>query len=379
MRACLFLPLLAIAIPVKANGPLPQSTAPIAYLVDLNSGTVLVDRKSGRQVPTASMAKMMTAFVAFEAIKARKISLQTEYKVSGATWTRWNNRGSTMFLKANQKVSVENLLHGVLTLSGNDASVVLAEGISGSETAFAGEMNAAAKRLGMKDSRFGNASGWPDGGKTVSTAQDLSLLAEHIIEDHPQLFEMFFGQRSFRWGNVTQSNRNPLLGAVAGADGMKTGHSSEAGYCLVGTAKQDDRRLLMVIAGLPSAQARIDEARLLMRWGFDNWVEQPLFAPNQMVTNVPVQLGEAMVVPVATTQRIAALSRKGAIERPRISVSYDGPVKAPIRKGQKITELSLLYEGGKVQRFPLVAADSVERANFLGRALNGMRLLAEKL
>ncbi|CAN1516737.1 DacC D-alanyl-D-alanine carboxypeptidase [Sphingomonadaceae bacterium] len=379
MRACLFLPLLAIAIPVKANGPLPQSTAPIAYLVDLNSGTVLVDRKSGRQVPTASMAKMMTAFVAFEAIKARKISLQTEYKVSGATWTRWNNRGSTMFLKANQKVSVENLLHGVLTLSGNDASVVLAEGISGSEAAFAGEMNAAAKRLGMKDSRFGNASGWPDGGKTVSTAQDLSLLAEHIIEDHPQLFEMFFGQRSFRWGNVTQSNRNPLLGAVAGADGMKTGHSSEAGYCLVGTAKQDDRRLLMVIAGLPSAQARIDEARLLMRWGFDNWVERPLFAPNQMVTNVPVQLGEAMVVPVATTQRIAALSRKGAIERPRISVSYDGPVKAPIRKGQKIAELSLLYEGGKVQRFPLVAADSVERANFLGRALNGMRLLAEKL
>lgn len=379
MRACLFLPLLAIAIPVKANGPLPQSTAPIAYLVDLNSGTVLVDRKSGRQVPTASMAKMMTAFVAFEAIKARKISLQTEYKVSGATWTRWNNRGSTMFLKANQKVSVENLLHGVLTLSGNDASVVLAEGISGSEAAFAGEMNAAAKRLGMKDSRFGNASGWPDGGKTVSTAQDLSLLAEHIIEEHPQLFEMFFGQRSFRWGNVAQSNRNPLLGAVAGADGMKTGHSSEAGYCLVGTAKQDDRRLLMVIAGLPSAQARIDEARLLMRWGFDNWVEQPLFAPNQMVTNVPVQLGEAMVVPVATTQRITALSRKGAIERPRISVSYDGPVKAPIRKGQKIAELSLLYEGGKVQRFPLVAADSVERANFLGRALNGMRLLAEKL
>ena len=379
MRACLFLPFLAIAIPVKANGPLPQSTAPIAYLVDLNSGTVLVDRKSGRQVPTASMAKMMTAFVTFEAIKTRKISLQTEYKVSAATWTRWNNRGSTMFLKANQKVSVESLLHGVLTLSGNDASVVLAEGISGSEAAFAGEMNAAARRLGMKDSRFGNASGWPDGGKTVSTAQDLSLLAEHIIEDHPQLFEMFFGQRSFRWDNVAQSNRNPLLGAVAGADGMKTGHSSEAGYCLVGTAKQDDRRLLMVIAGLPSAQARIDEARLLMRWGFDNWVEQPLFAPNQMVTNVPVQLGEAMVVPVATTQRIAALSRKGAIERPRISVSYDGPVKAPIRKGQKIAELSLHYEGGKVQRFPLVAADSVERANFLGRALNGMRLLAEKL
>jgi D-alanyl-D-alanine carboxypeptidase (penicillin-binding protein 5/6) len=325
------------------------------------------------------MAKMMTAFVAFEAIKGRKISLQAEYKVSGATWTRWNNRGSTMFLKANQKVSVENLLHGVLTLSGNDASVVLAEAISGSEAAFAVEMNAAAQRLGMKDSRFGNASGWPDGGKTVSTAQDLSLLAEHIIEDHPQLFEKFFGQRSFRWDNVTQLNRNPLLGAVAGADGMKTGHSSEAGYCLVGTAKQDDRRLLMVIAGLPSAQARIDEARRLMRWGFDNWVEQPLFAPDQMVTNVPVQLGEAMVVPVATTQRIAALSHKGAIERPRISVSYGGPVKASIRKGQKIAELSLLYEGGKVQRFPLVAANTVERAGFLGRALNGMRLLAEKL
>lgn len=379
MRACLFLPLFAVAIPAQANGPGPHSVAPIAYLVDLNSGSVLIDRKSVQQVPPASMAKMMTAYVAFEAIKAGKLTLQTEYQVSRPVWTRWNNRGSTMFLKADQKVSVENLLHGVLTLSGNDASAVLAEGVSGSEAAFVAEMNTAATRLGMKNSRFGNASGWPDGGKTVSTAQDLSRLAEHIIEDHPQLFETFFGRRSFGWSNVTQTNRNPLLGAVEGADGMKTGHSSEAGFCLVGTAKQGDRRLLMVIAGLPTAQARIDEARRLMRWGFEKWVEQPLFAPQQKIIDVPVQMGTAMAVPVVSNQRISALAPAGNSVRPKITVSYEGPVRAPIQKGQKIAELSVKYAGGDVQSFPLVAAVDIDRAGFLGRAWNGVRLLVEKL
>ena len=164
--------------------------------------------------------------------------------------------------------------------------------MAGSEAAFVERMNGEARILGMKDSRFGTANGWPDEGRTFSTAHDLSVLAQRIITDHPALFRQYFGQREFRWGNVTQPNRNPLLGAISGADGMKTGHSDEAGYCLVGTVQQGKRRLLMVIAGLPTQNGRLTEARSFMKWGFDAWDAQPLFQRNKIVATAPVQLGE---------------------------------------------------------------------------------------
>lgn len=382
MRCWLYLSFFVLAsqitVATQASAPRFESAAPIAYLIDLNSGRVLLDKGSDRKVPTASMAKMMTAFVAFEAIKAGKLSADDSFTVRPETWSAWNNRGSTMFLRAKQEVSARNLLHGILTLSGNDASVVLAEAMNGNEQDFAARMNAEARRIGMENSHFGNSNGWPDGGRTVSTARDLALLAERIIEDHPLLFSEYFAQRSFTWNGVTQTNRNPLLGAIAGADGMKTGHSKSAGYCLAGTAKQGNRRLVMVIAGLPSAQARIEEARRLMRWGFENWQERPLFDANQPVSKLPVQLGDKLTVQAVTTQRVGGLATGAGAENWQLTVRYDGPLRAPIRKGQRIATL-VVDDGTHPQNFPLVAAETIERTGFLGRAWNGLRLAMSKL
>lgn len=375
MRILSLLALLFLAQPALADVASFKTQAPIAYLVDAHSGVVLLDKASAKRIPTASMAKMMTAYVAFEAIRAGKLDRKATFTMRPATWAKWNNRGSSMFLRSGQQVSVENLLHGILTLSGNDASVVLAEGISGSEKAFTDEMNATAERLGMKDSRFGTANGWPDRGGTYSTARDLGVLAKRIIEDHPDLFHEFFNQPSFSWNNISQPNRNPLLGAVEGADGMKTGHSNEAGYCLVGTAQRGPRRLIMVVAGLPSMQSRVDEARGMMRWGFDNWQEKPLFNPGQTVTRVPVQLGTGDVVQAVTPHRISMLGLRGDPGAPRLKVRYAAPVKAPLHKGDRIGQLTVYYPDGLRQDFPLVAANDIAAANFFQRAWNGLRSL----
>ncbi len=375
MRLLLPFIMLCVAHPAWADGAMYRTQAPIAYLVDAHSGVVLLDKASDKRIPTASMAKMMTAYIAFEAIKSGRLDRQQKFAVRPQSWVKWNNRGSSMFLKSKQQVSVEDLLHGILTLSGNDASVVLAEGISGSEKAFTAEMNAAAERLGMQDSRFGTANGWPDKGGTFSTARDLGVLAKRIIEDHPHLFREFFSQRSFRWNNIVQSNRNPLLGAVDGADGMKTGHSSEAGYCLVGTAQRGPRRLIMVVAGLPTMQSRVDEARAMMRWGFDNWQEKPLFVEGQQVTKIPVQLGTEAAVEAIAAHKISMLGLKGALAIPRMTMRYTEPLKAPLRRGETVGVLTVHYPDGLQQKFPLVAANDVHKANFIQRAWNGFMSL----
>ncbi|MGL5837036.1 MAG: D-alanyl-D-alanine carboxypeptidase family protein [Sphingorhabdus sp.] len=373
MRCWIAILLTLFAVPARADIPALESEAPIAYLIDISSGRILIDRNSTKRIPTASMAKMMTAYVAFEAMKTGEVKTGTTYSVKADTWQAWNNRGSTMFLKANEKVSVNDLLHGILTLSGNDASIVLAEGMSGSEAAFTGKMNKAAVRLGMADSHFATANGWPDEGRTYSTARDLSRLALGIINDYPRNFRQYFGQTAFRWNDVTQANRNPLLGAIKGADGMKTGHSDEAGYCLVGTAERSGRRLLMVIAGLPTQQARIDEARAIMQWGFDNWQAVPLFDKAKPVAAIATQLGTEPTVRAIALQNISALSPKGQSVKSKLTVRYKGPVKAPIRKGQRIAELIVGYPNGQLQSFPLVAANDVHAAGFFGRAWSGLR------
>lgn len=376
MRLLFSLFVLLSALPLRAGDYKPQ--APIAYLVDAHSGIVLLDTSADKRIPTASMAKLMTAYVAFEAIETGKLDRKAQFTVRHESWAKWNNRGSSMFLKAGQKVSVEDLLHGILTLSGNDAAVVLAGGMAGSEAAFAKEMNVAAERLGMADSRFATANGWPDKGQTFSTARDLGVLAKRIIDDHPELFAEFFARRAFEWDGVKQPNRNPLLGAVDGADGMKTGHSSEAGYCLVGTAQRGQRRLIMVVAGLPTLQSRIDEARSMMNWAFDNWQEQPLFTPGQTVTHIPIQLGKGESVKAVTPHKISMLGLRGSTARPRLVVRYFGPIEAPLRKGERIGQLSVHYPDGLKQTFPLVAANDVEAAGFFGRAWNGLRSLWRK-
>ena len=370
----MFAPIL-LAATAPASPTAYESAAPVAYLIDFSSGAILYSRDADRRIPTASMAKMMTAWVTFEAIKAGKLTTKQTFPVKDATWTKWNNTGSSMFLKVREDVSVANLLHGILTVSGNDASVVLAEGMAGTEAAFAERMTMEAKRLGMKNSRFGTANGWPDSGYTYSTAHDLALLANRIVNDHPELFRQYFGQRSFTWNGVTQANRNPLLGAIAGADGMKTGHSDEAGYCLVGTVKQGKRRLLLVIAGLSTQAARINEARNMMKWGFDAWQSKPLFGRGRTVVDIPVQLGDKSKISLVAPRDLAATLPKGSTNPNSLTVRYNGPVRAPFAKGAELAQLVVKLSDGSKQIMPLVAAESVGTTGFFGRAWNGAKSL----
>lgn len=278
--------LLVVAAPAVASDATPSriaaerqpytTKAPIVMLKDLDSGEILYARGADKRFAPASMAKVMTAYVVLDLIKMGKLNRDTRFTVDEATWQRWSGRkgGSTMFLNPGEKISVDDLLKGLITVSGNDAAATLAVGIDGSETAFVKRMNEVAAKLGMKSSSFGTSNGWPDGGVTKVSAADLITLADRLIRDHPGGYARYFALAKFQHGTspegkpIVQANRNPILGRFVGADGLKTGHTSEAGYSFLGSAKRDGRRLIMVVAGLPSAAARRDEAERLMRWGF---------------------------------------------------------------------------------------------------------------
>lgn len=353
--------------------PQYESAAPIAYMIDMASGAVLVDKDSRRKIPPASMAKMMTTYVAFDLITRGKLKPEQKFIVRPDIWKKWNNTGSTMFLKPNEKVSVKNLLHGVVTLSGNDAAVVLAEGIAGSEAEFIKQMNATAKRIGMKDSQFGTATGWPDEGKTLTTARDLALLGARTIQDFPALYKQYDGQSVFRWNNITQPNRNPILGKIDGADGIKTGHTDEAGYCFTGTAEQYGRRIMIVVAGLGSMNDRAAESVKLLQWGFTAWRAQPLYNAKATVAILPVQLGNDSHIAVVAPRRLGlALPAKDA-PRYKLIVRYRGPISAPFKKGTEVAKLVAKFDDGSEQVMPLVAAHSVAEADFFGRAWNGVK------
>jgi D-alanyl-D-alanine carboxypeptidase (penicillin-binding protein 5/6) len=375
--------LATLASSAIAAAPPFETPAKVAYLVDLSSGAELLAKDADRPMPPASMAKMMTSEVAFELIKSGQLPLSKMCTVRPETWKQWHSAGSTMFLSVNESVSVENLLHGIVTLSGNDASVVLAECIAGTEQAFAAQMNALAKKLGMTRSRFCNSTGWPDEGCTVTTARDLAILARASIERHPKLYKQFYGQPSFTWGktlgsgqNITQANRNPILGSIQGADGLKTGHTEEAGYGFTGSAEQNGRRLVMVLAGLDSFNQRIAESTRLMNWGFGAWQSRPLFAANATVGSAQVQLGDKNSVPLLAQRSIAVTYPSGAVGgEPKLRIAYTGPLKAPIARGAEVAQLIVTTPDGTVQRMPLVAGEAVEEAGFFGRFWLGLKQL----
>ena len=381
--AAVSLSLLAGAAPAKA--PPFETAAPIAYLIDLSSGAVLLAKDADRRIPPASMAKMMTTNVAFELIKKGDLSLGKMCTVRPETWQKWHGpqAGSTMFLSPNEQVSVENLLHGIVTLSGNDASVVLAECIAGTEEAFANVMNENARKLGLTNSHFGNSNGWPDEGRTYVTARDLATLARAEIESHPQLYKKFYSRPSFTWGTtlgsgqaITQGNRNPLLGKVPGADGLKTGHTDEAGYGFTGSAEQNGRRLIMVIAGLDSFNQRITESVRLMQWGFNAWQAKPLFKKGTTVGSAQVQMGSDGEVGLVAPRDLAVTIPAGMLSKVSgMKIRYQGPVKAPIAKGQHIADLVVTTSETGEQLMPLVAAEAVGEAGFFGRIWIGLKQL----
>ncbi|BCA58276.1 D-alanyl-D-alanine carboxypeptidase family protein [Sphingomonas sp. HMP6] len=356
-----------------------QTPAPVAYLQDLSSGAILYAKDADRRMPPASMAKMMTVYVAFDMIKSGELKLDQKFPVRPETWRAWHSQGSTMFLGVGEEPTVSDLLKGIVTLSGNDACVVLAEGISGTESAFTDRMNRAGVKLGLTNSHFGTSNGWPDEGRTYVTARDLAKLASATIKDHPDLYKRFYSLRSFTWGKtlgdakpIDQANRDPLLGRVAGADGLKTGHTEEAGFGFTGSAEQSGRRLVMVMAGLGTSGQRAEESVKFMEWGFRAWQAKPILAKGKQIETAEVQLGSASTVGLVAPTNLTATMPAGAVPEMRLTVSYDGPIKAPIKAGQHIADLIVTTPDLPPQRLPLVAANDVDEAGFFGRAWAGL-------
>jgi D-alanyl-D-alanine carboxypeptidase (penicillin-binding protein 5/6) len=373
-----------LTVPAAAAAPPFDTSAKVAYMIDLSSGAVLYAKDADLRMPPASMAKMMTVHLAFNLIKKGEHRMNEMCQVRPETWQHWHGpaAGSTMFLAPGEQVSVEDLLHGIVTLSGNDASVVLAECFAGTEPSWASLMNQEGKRLGLTNSNFGNSNGWPDNGVTYVTARDLARLAQATIESTPDLYRQFYTQTSFTHGRtmggnqpITQENRNPLLGSVAGADGLKTGHTEEAGYGFTGSAIQNGRRLIMVVAGLPTYGSRIEESRKFMEWGFRSWKSQPLFRQGQKVGDARVQLGSDSKVALVAPRDLAVTLPAGAAANIRVRIVYDGPIKAPIAAGQHIADLVVSTPDTPPQTMPLVAQAAIGQAGFFGRIWAGLTSL----
>jgi D-alanyl-D-alanine carboxypeptidase (penicillin-binding protein 5/6) len=375
----LALALTSLAASGSAERPVYDGEAPVAFMYDMSSGAVLFSRDADRRIPPASMAKMMTAHVAFSLVDEGEIALDDECTVRPETWRQWHgpSAGSTMFLSPGEQVSIENLLYGVVTVSGNDASVVLAECISGTETAFTALMNRKAEELGLENSHFGNATGWPDEGRTYVTARDLARLAVATIRRYPEMYSQFYGRREFTWGEtmdgepITQPNRNPIMGRVNGADGLKTGHTQEAGFGFTGSAEQEGRRLVMVVARLNSFNQRISESVRFMEWGFNAWQSHRLLSQGGEAGTAQVQGGDAGEVALIAPRDLAVTTPAGLASGREVLIRYQGPIQAPIAEGQHIADLIVRTPGMPEQRMPLVAGEEIGERGFFGRVWAG--------
>jgi len=365
--------------PAAVSRPLYVTQAPIVMLKDLDSGAILFSRGADKRFAPASMAKVMTAYVVLDLIKAGKLSRDTVFTVDDATWKQWNARrgGSTMFLRAREKVSVDELLKGLITVSGNDAATALAVGIDGSEDVFVKRMNEVAKKIDMKSSRFGTPSGWPDGGVTKVSAADLITLADRLIRDHPAGYARYFSISSLRHGKspdgkpIVQPNRNPILGRFEGADGLKTGHTADAGYCFLGSAKRDGRRLIMVVAGMSSEKARRDEAERLMAWGFDAWEGREVVPAGAKVGQIDVGQGAKPTLAAEAAIPVRMTVPAGYRGGYRATVRSRSPLAAPIARGTRVADLIVTPDGLPPQTTPLLAANDVGEGGWLDRARTG--------
>ncbi|WP_213981927.1 D-alanyl-D-alanine carboxypeptidase family protein [Sphingomonas sp. dw_22] len=369
---------LAVATPLTAANPTFDTPAPIAYMEDLSSGAVLYEKDADRRIPPASMAKMMTVYVAFDLIKKGELKLDKQIEVMPETWRKWHSQGSTMFLAVGEKPTVSDLLKGIVTLSGNDACVVLAEGVAGNEEAFANLMNQQAKRLGLTNSNFGTSNGWPDEGRTYVTARDLAHLAAATIRDFPDLYKQYYSLPNFTWGktlgagaDISQANRDPLLGKVQGADGLKTGHTDEAGYGFTGSAEQGGRRLVMVVAGLDTYNGRAAESVRFMNWGFGAWKAKPIVSKGRKLGEVTVQGGDSSEVGVVAPRDLNVTIPAGTTPDMKGKIVYQGPVKAGFKAGDHIADLVVESPGMPAQMLPLVAEKDVGKAGFFRRAWLG--------
>jgi len=349
--------------------------ADYAILLDMTTGRVLFEKNANQQMPPASMSKMMTAYMLFERLRDGSLTLDDTFSVSENAWRKGGAKSgsSTMFLEPGKKVRVEDLLRGIIVQSGNDACIVVAEGLASNEAAFSEEMTVRAREMGMKNTAFKNASGWPAPGH-VSTARDLALLAERTIRDFPAFYS-YYSETEFTYNSIRQINRNPLLYRDVSADGLKTGHTLESGYGLTASATKGDRRLILVVNGLPSKKARRKEPERLLAWGFREFNNYKLFGAGEKVTDADVWLGQqASVGLVIEKEMLLTLPRK-ARRKMKVSVQFENPVPAPVSKGDRVATLVVSVPGGPAVEVPVVAAHDVKRLGLLGRlgtALNAI-------
>lgn len=339
-----------------------DSSAKQAILMDSGSGKVLYEKNADELMHPASMSKIMTAIMVFERLKSGRLSLDDEFVVSENAWRRGGatSGGSTMYAELNSRVRVEDLLKGLIVQSGNDASIALAEGIAGSEGAFADLMTQRARELGLEQSTFANATGLTDPEHQM-TARELALLARYLIEVFPQYYEMY-SVPQFTWNNITQPNRNPLLASYPGADGIKTGYVSAAGYGLTGSAKRDGRRLIMVINGLESVRARAEEAQKLLDWGFRQYRTVELYQAGDRVGEARVWGGSRRWVNLVTKDDVRLALSDEERDATTVEVAYEGPLMAPVEQGAEVGTVRFKVDGRVISESPLVTVQAVDAA-----------------
>ena len=369
MRRLICLPVVLLALLLAGTNPAPatETIAREAILVDAQTGRVLLDKDADTAMPPSSMSKLMTVYMVFSRLKNGSLAMDDTFKVSEYAWREgaYKSGGSMMFLEPNQRVRVEDLLRGIIIQSGNDASIVVAEGIAGSEDAFAAEMNDKARELGLTGSHFVNATGLPDPDHYM-TARDLAILAQRVIEDFPEFYPIY-SETEFTYNDHRQGNRNPLLYGYKGADGLKTGHTSVAGYGLTASAVRDGRRLILVVNGLDSKRERANEPERLLDWGFREFGNYQLFSAGETAAVAPVWLGEAGEVPLVIEQDLLLTLPREARRKMKVLIRYDSPVPAPVRAGDAIAELVVTAPGEEDVRVPLVAGADVAKLGLVGR------------
>jgi D-alanyl-D-alanine carboxypeptidase (penicillin-binding protein 5/6) len=350
--------LLLLAFPAAAF----ESNAREALVVDHTTGMVMLEKDADSPIPPASMSKLMTLYMLFEALRDGRVTNDTEFLVTPHAQSM---EGSRMFVEAGTKVRVEDLIHGIIVQSGNDACVVVAEGLAGSEPTFAEQMTARARELGMTGSRFANASGLPDPGH-VMTARDLVILARRLIDDFPEEYA-YFSETEYTWNGIEQHNRNPLLELGLGVDGLKTGHTAEAGYGLVGSAEQNGQRVVFMVGGLGSEKERAAETQAIVKWAFGAFDPIRFFDEGDTVAAADVWLGAAKTVPLVAPSDLRMLVPREDRAGVKAQIVYRGPVEAPIAKGQKLATLEVAVPGHDDVSFDLVAGADVERGGLMTR------------
>ncbi|MCK8783729.1 D-alanyl-D-alanine carboxypeptidase [Roseomonas sp. NAR14] len=333
-----------------------------AIIVDFDTGAVLLEKSADERMHPSSMSKLMTLYVVFDMLKQGRLRLDQELPVSERAWKMG---GSRMFVQVGTSVKVEDLIRGVIVHSGNDACVVLAEGIAGSETQFAEQLNETARKIGLQNSTFKNATGWPDP-EHLMTCRDLATLAGRLIHDFPDDYR-YFNERSFRWNDITQENRNTLLARVAGADGLKTGHTEEAGFGITGSAKRGERRVIMVINGTKSMRERTEEGARLMEWAFREFENVVLFRAAEVVEQAPVYLGDSRTVPLVGGRDLVLTLPRQWRRTMQAKIRYDAPIPAPVARGQEVGRLEVSGTGVPPMSLPLLAGADVPRLGIVMR------------